>query len=260
MAVHTHSALSLPRRLRRLRRSDALRAMVRETRLSPDMFMLPLFVCDGEGVRREVSSMPGVFNLSVDEAVREAEAARSDGIRSVLLFGLPSRKDDIGSMAYDPEAPVQTAVRAIKSAVPDVLVVTDVCLCEYTDHGHCGIVIDEGIANDPTVEQLVRAAISHAAAGADMVAPSDMMDGRVGAIREALDEASLVEVPIMAYSAKYASSFYGPFRDAADSTPQFGDRRSYQMDPANATEASSRGPRAISACRWPPTRCRASTR
>jgi len=237
MAVHTHSALSIPRRLRRLRRSDALRAMVRETRLSPDMFMLPLFVCDGEGVRREVSSMPGVFNLSVDEAVREAEAARSDGIRSVLLFGLPSVKDDIGSMAYDPEAPVQTAVRAIKSAVPDVLVVTDVCLCEYTDHGHCGIVIDEGIANDPTVEQLVRAAISHAAAGADMVAPSDMMDGRVGAIRRCLDERGFDGTGIMAYSAKYCSAFYGPFREAADSTPQFGDRRSHQMDPANGAEA-----------------------
>src|SRR5437762_12601135 len=237
MAVHTHSALRPPRRLRRLRRSDALGAMVRETRRSPDMFMLPLFVCDGEGVRREVSSMPGVFNLSVDEAVREAEAARSDGIRSVLLFGLPSLKDDIGSMAYDPEAPVQTAVRAIKSAVPDLLVVTDVCLCEYTDHGHCGIVIDESIANDPTVEQLVRAAISHAAAGADIVAPSDMMDGRVGAIRRCLDERGFDGTGIMAYSAKYCSAFYAPFREAADSTPQFGDRRSHQMDPANVEEA-----------------------
>jgi porphobilinogen synthase len=171
MTAHTHTTLNITRRLRRLRRSDALRAMIRETRLSPDVFMLPLFVCDGEGVRREVPSMPGVFNLSVDEAVREAEAAQADGVRSVLLFGLPNAKDDIGSQAYDPEAPVQTAIRAIKRALPDMLVVTDVCLCEYTDHGHCGIVIDDGIANDPTVEQLVRAAVSHAAAGADIVAP-----------------------------------------------------------------------------------------
>src|SRR5215510_5260186 len=187
-ATRTHSTLKLARRLRRLRRTDALRAMVRETRLSPDMFMLPLFVCSGAGVRREVPSMPGVFNLSVDEAVRDVEAAARDGIRSVILFGLPDLKDDIGSAAYDPEAPVQSAIRAIKRAMPDVLVATDVCLCEYTDHGHCGIIIDEEIANDPSVEQLVRAAVSHAAAGADIVAPSDMMDGRVGAIRAALDE------------------------------------------------------------------------
>src|SRR4051794_35698821 len=157
MAVHTHTTLNITRRLRRLRRSDSLRAMVRETRLSPDMFMLPLFVCEGEGVRREVSSMPGVFNLSVDETVREVEAAKADGIRSVILFGLPEHKDDIGSHAYDPEAPVQSAIRAIKRAVPGVIVATDVCLCEYTDHGHCGILIDQQIANDPTVEQLVRA-------------------------------------------------------------------------------------------------------
>ena len=237
MTVHTHPTLIVTQRLRRLRRSEALRAMVRETRLSPDMFMLPLFVCDGEGVRREVPSMPGVFNLSVDEAVRDAEAAQADGIRSVLLFGIPSLKDDIGSLAYDPEAPVQTAVRAIKRAVPGMLVVTDVCLCEYTDHGHCGIVIDDGIANDPTVEQLVRAAVSHAAAGADIVAPSDMMDGRVGAIRQALDERGFHDTAIMSYSAKYCSAFYGPFRDAAASTPKFGDRRSHQMDPANGAEA-----------------------
>jgi porphobilinogen synthase len=201
------------------------------------MFVLPLFVCEGEGVRREVSSMPGVFNLSVDEAVREAAAARSDGIRSVLLFGLPEHKDDIGSSAYDPEAPVQSAIRAIKAGVPDMLVMTDVCLCEYTDHGHCGIVIDEEIANDQTVEQLVRAAVSHAAAGADIVAPSDMMDGRVGAIRQALDERSFENVAIVSYAAKYCSAFYGPFREAAASAPQFGDRRSHQMDPANALEA-----------------------
>ncbi len=199
--------------------------------------MLPLFVCDGEGVRREVPSMPGVFKLSVDEAVRDAEAAKADGVRSLLLFGLPDSKDDIGSLAYDPEAPVQSAVRAIKRAVPDMLIVTDVCLCEYTDHGHCGIVIDDDIANDPTVEQLVRASVSHAAAGADLVAPSDMMDGRVGAIRQALDERGFENTGIMAYSAKYCSAFYGPFRDAAASAPTFGDRRSHQMDPANGAEA-----------------------
>jgi porphobilinogen synthase len=214
-----------------------MRALVRETRLSPDMFVLPLFVCEGEGVRREVSSMPGVFNLSVDEAVREAAAAKADGVRSVLLFGLPEQKDDIGSSAYDPEAPVQNAVRAIKAASPELLVITDVCLCEYTDHGHCGIVIDEEIANDPTVDQLARAAASHAAAGADVVAPSDMMDGRVGAIRQALDERGFENVAIMSYAAKYCSAFYGPFREAAASAPQFGDRRSHQMDPANALEA-----------------------
>jgi porphobilinogen synthase len=233
----TTSSLGLTKRLRRLRSSAAMRAMVRETRLSPDMFMLPLFVCEGKGIRREVPSMPGVFNLSVDEAVREAEAAKADGINSVLLFGLPEHKDDIGSAAYDPEAPVQSAVRALKRAVPDLLVVTDVCLCEYTDHGHCGILIEEQIANDPTVDQLVRAAISHAAAGADIVAPSDMMDGRVGAIRHALDERGFENVAIMSYAAKYCSAFYGPFRDAAGSAPKFGDRRSHQMDPGNVHEA-----------------------
>ena len=231
------AALTITRRLRRLRRTATMRALVRETRLSPDMFMLPLFVCEGEGVRREVPSMPGVFNLSVDEAVKEAAAAKADGVKSVILFGIPDRKDDIGSQAYDPEAPVQAAIRAIKREVADVLVATDVCLCEYTDHGHCGIVIDNEIANDPTVDQLVRAAVSHAAAGADIVAPSDMMDGRVGAIRRALDERGFENTAIMAYAAKYCSAFYGPFRDAAESTPQFGDRRSHQMDPANAAEA-----------------------
>jgi porphobilinogen synthase len=236
--IHTpRTTLKLTRRMRRLRSSEAVRALVRETRLSADMFVLPLFVCEGEGVRREVSSMPGVFNLSVDEAVREASAARADGIHSVLLFGLPEQKDDIGSSAYDPEAPVQSAIRAIKAAAPDMLVITDVCLCEYTDHGHCGIVIDDEIANDQTVDQLVRAATSHAAAGADIVAPSDMMDGRVGAIRRALDERSFENVAIMSYAAKYCSAFYGPFREAAASAPQFGDRRSHQMDPANALEA-----------------------
>jgi porphobilinogen synthase len=235
--IDTHTTMKLTRRLRRLRHGEAMRALVRETRLAPDMFMLPLFVCEGEGVRREVSSMPGVYNLSVDEAVKEVQAASGDGIRSVLLFGLPDDKDAVGSAAYDPEAPVQSAVRAIKRALPDVLVATDVCLCEYTDHGHCGIVVDGEVMNDPTVEQLVRAAVSHAAAGADIVAPSDMMDGRVGAIRHALDERGFEQTAIMAYAAKYWSAFYGPFREAADSAPKFGDRQSYQMDPANADEA-----------------------
>ena len=235
--TQTPTALTMTRRMRRLRRTPAMRALVRETRLSPDMFVLPLFVCDGEGVRREVPSMPGVFNLSVDEAVKEVVAAKADGVNSVILFGIPDRKDDIGSLAYDPEAPVQSAIRAIKREVAGVLVATDVCLCEYTDHGHCGIVIDQEIANDATVDQLVRAAVSHAAAGADIVAPSDMMDGRVGAIRQALDERGFENTAIMAYAAKYCSAFYGPFRDAAGSAPQFGDRRSHQMDPANAAEA-----------------------
>jgi porphobilinogen synthase len=235
--IHTHSTLKITRRLRRLRHSEGMRSLVRETLLSPGMFVLPLFVCEGEGVRREVPSMPGVFNLSVDEALREAEAAKGDGVTSVLLFGLPDHKDDIGSAAYDPEAPVQSAVRAIKRALPDVLVMTDVCLCEYTDHGHCGIIIDEEIANDPTVDQLVRTAVSHAAAGADVVAPSDMMDGRVGAIRQALDDRGYEHAAIMAYAAKYCSAFYGPFRDAAGSAPKFGDRRTHQMDPANGGEA-----------------------
>ena len=236
-STRTHTSLHLTKRLRRLRRSPALRALVRETRLAPDMFMLPLFVCEGEGIRREVSSMPGVFQLSVDEAVKETAAAEGDGIRSVLLFGIPDQKDDIGSGAYDPEAPVQSAVRAINRESSDVLVATDVCLCEYTDHGHCGILVEDEISNDPSVEQLVRAAVSQATAGADIVAPSDMMDGRVGAIRRALDERGLENTAIMSYAAKYCSAFYGPFRDAAQSAPQFGDRRSHQMDPANAREA-----------------------
>ncbi len=237
-STHTHTALNLTRRLRRLRQSETLRALVRETRLSPDMFVLPLFVCEGEGVRREVSSMPGVFNLSIDEAVREVERARSAGVNSVLLFGLPDVKDDIGSAAYDPEAPVQAAIRAIKRSAPDVLVMTDLCLCEYTDHGHCGIVLDHEIVNDPTVDQLVRTAVSHAAAGADIVAPSDMMDGRVGAIRAALEDAGKSNTAIMAYAAKYASAFYGPFRDAVGSSSMLkGDKRSYQMNPANGDEA-----------------------
>jgi porphobilinogen synthase len=233
----THAQLDLRRRPRRLRRSAALRALVRETRLSPDNFLYPLFVVPGEGQRREVGSMPGVFQLSVDEIVREAAAAKADGVPGVLLFGLPEEKDPAGSASYDPEAPVQSAVRALKREVPGILIVTDVCLCEYTSHGHCGIVIDEEIANDPTVEQLARSALSHAAAGADIVAPSDMMDGRVGRIREALDNAGFSQIAIMSYAAKYCSAFYGPFREAADSAPAFGDRRSHQMDPANVVEA-----------------------
>jgi len=210
---------------------------VRETRLAADQFILPLFVCEGRQVRREVSSMPGVYQLSVDEAVKEAAGAWADGVPGVLLFGLPNDKDENGSAAFDTNGPVHSATRAIREAVPDIVVITDVCLCEYTSHGHCGIVVDGDIANDPTVEQLVRAAVSHAAAGAHIVAPSDMMDGRVGAIRQALDAEGFDQVTIMAYAAKYCSGFYGPFREAADSAPQFGDRRSHQMDPANASEA-----------------------
>lgn len=229
--------LTLTRRLRRLRRSPALRALVRETRVSADQFILPLFVCEGTRVRREVSSMPGVFQLSVDEASDEAAGAWADGVPAVLLFGLPRDKDDTGSSAYDARGPVHQAIRTIRQATPQMAVITDVCLCEYTSHGHCGIITNGNIANDRTVEQLVRVAVSHAAAGADIVAPSDMMDGRVGAIRHALDEGGFDEVAIMAYAAKYCSGFYGPFREAADSAPQFGDRRSHQMDPANADEA-----------------------
>jgi porphobilinogen synthase len=229
--------LDLPRRLRRLRRSPAIRSLVRETRLSADMFLYPLFVCPGAGKRREVPSMPGVYQLSVDEAVKEASAAKSEGVLGVLLFGLPETKDETGSAAYDSDAPVQAATRALKRELPELLVVTDVCLCEYTSHGHCGLLVDGEISNDSTVEQLARAALSHAAAGADIVAPSDMMDGRVGRIRQELDRAGFSQVAIMSYAAKYCSAFYGPFREAADSAPAFGDRRSHQMDPANVDEA-----------------------
>jgi porphobilinogen synthase len=231
------SSLDLRRRPRRLRHSATLRSMVRETRLSPDNFLYPLFAVPGEGVRKEVGSMPGVYQLSVDEIVKEAAAAKADGVPGVLLFGLPETKDAIGSGAADPEGPVQNAVRALKRDVPGLLVVTDVCLCEYTSHGHCGILDGEEILNDVTVEELARAAMSHAAAGADIVAPSDMMDGRVGRIREALEHAGHTNVAIMSYAAKYCSAFYGPFREAADSAPAFGDRRSHQMDPANIEEA-----------------------
>ena len=210
---------------------------MRETRLAPESLVYPLFVCEGQGVRRDVQSMPGVAQLSVDQAVKEAAAAKADGVPAVLLFGLPARKDAAGTLASDPEAPVQSAVRAIKRDVPEMVVITDVCLCEYTSHGHCGILEGEEILNDVTVERLVQAALSHAVAGADIVAPSDMMDGRVGAIRKALDERGFERVAIMSYAAKYCSAFYGPFREAADSAPQFGDRRSHQMDPANVDEA-----------------------
>jgi porphobilinogen synthase len=229
--------LRLSVRLRRLRRTPAMRALVRETQLSADHFVLPLFVCSGTGVRREVSSMPGVCQLSVDEAVNEARGAYSEGIPAVLLFGLPDTKDETGSAAFDANGPVPATVRAIRQALPEMAVITDVCLCEYTSHGHCGIIADGDIANDATVEQLVRSALSHADAGAHIVAPSDMMDGRVGAIRNALDDRGFEHVAIMSYAAKYCSGFYGPFREAADSAPQFGDRRSHQMDPANADEA-----------------------
>ena len=236
-ALSKQTQLDLRRRPRRLRRSAAIRSLVRETRLSPEMLIYPMFVCGGEGQRRPIGSMPDVFQLSVDEAVREAAAAKADGVAGVLLFGLPDDKDEIGSSGYDPEAPVQSAVRALKRDVKDLLVITDVCLCEYTSHGHCGILIDNDIDNDATVEQLVRVSLSHAVAGADLVAPSDMMDGRVGRIREALDASGRTQVAIMSYAAKYSSAFYGPFREAAGSTPAFGDRRSHQMDPGNALEA-----------------------
>ena len=224
-------------RPRRLRRTEAIRRMVRETRLSTDHLVLPLFVRPGQGVRKPIASMPGNFQLSVDELVEECREAAGLGIPAVLLFGIPSSKDPVGSEAYAPDGIVQQAIRAVKAALPDLLVVTDVCLCEYTDHGHCGVIEDGEVANDPTLELLARMAVSHAQAGADIVAPSDMMDGRVGAIRAALDDEGLDHVAIMAYSAKYASAFYGPFRDAAESPPQFGDRRGYQMDPANGDEA-----------------------
>jgi porphobilinogen synthase len=211
--------------------------MVRETALRVDDFVYPLFAVHGRGVREPIGSMPGQYRLSVDELLKECKDAASMGIPAVLLFGLPRDKDPRGSEAYAEDGIIQQAVRAVKETIPDLLVITDVCLCEYTSHGHCGVVEEGRVKNDPTLELITRTAVSHVEAGADMVAPSDMMDGRVAAIREGLDESGFTETPIMAYSAKYASAFYGPFREAADSTPQFGDRRSYQMDPANALEA-----------------------
>jgi porphobilinogen synthase len=223
-------------RMRRLRRTKALRELVRETELSPRHLVQPLFVVAGEGVREEVPSMPGVERFSISELVGEATELQAAGIGAVILFGIPAAKDEAGSGAYDAEGVVQMAVRALKDAHPDLVVITDVCLCEYTSHGHCGVVRDGEVDNDLTIELLARTAISHADAGADVVAPSDMMDGRVGAIRAQLDDEGHPNVAIVAYSAKYASAFYGPFRDAAESTPEFGDRRGYQMDPANALE------------------------
>jgi porphobilinogen synthase len=224
-------------RMRRLRASGRLRDLVRETRLHPKQFILPLFVCPGEGVRREIGSMPDNYQLSVDELVKECAEVKSLGIGGVILFGLPESKDEIASGAYDDEGIVQRAIRALRREVPELLIVTDVCNCEYTSHGHCGLIKDGDVDNDPTLQWLAKSALSHARAGADIVAPSDMMDGRVAAIRTALDANGYEKTPIMAYAAKFASVFYGPFREAADSAPQFGDRRSYQMDPANAREA-----------------------
>ncbi|GAV31685.1 delta-aminolevulinic acid dehydratase [Coriobacteriaceae bacterium EMTCatB1] len=225
-------------RPRRLRRSETLRAMVRETSLDARDLIYPLFVEFGEGVKREVPSMPGVYNMSLDQLPGEIDELKSLGIPAVILFGIPASKDEAGSGAYAEEGIVQQAIRTIKAHDPDFFVITDVCMCEYTSHGHCGILDEHGcVMNDVTLEMLAQTAVSHAEAGADMVAPSDMMDGRVAAIRSALDAEGFTDVPIMAYSAKYASAYYGPFRDAADSAPAFGDRRAYQMDPANAEEA-----------------------
>jgi porphobilinogen synthase len=247
-------------RLRRLRRTESLRSLVRETRLSPEGFIYPLFICPGQGVRKEVRSMPGVFNLSIDEAVKEVAEVRSLGIPSVILFGLPETKDEVATGAWAEDGIVQKASRAIKAAVPDMIVMGDVCLCEYMSHGHCGIVKkvenkhqSEGaksgaatakaaepeyeIVNDPSLEILAKTAVSQAQAGVDIIAPSDMMDGRVAAIRAALDKAGYENIPVLSYAAKFASGFYGPFREAADSAPAFGDRRAYQMDPANLREA-----------------------
>ena len=224
-------------RPRRLRQNETLRRLVRETHLHLEDLIQPLFVVHGRGVRQEISSMPGCYHLSVDELAKEAKEVAAMGIPGIILFGLPAAKDAVGSEAYAEDGIIQQAARAVKDTVSDLLVITDVCLCEYTSHGHCGVVERGQVKNDPTLELLARTALSHAEAGADLVAPSDMMDGRVAAIREALDEEGFEETPIMAYSAKYASAFYGPFREAAESAPQFGDRRSYQMDPANGDEA-----------------------
>lgn len=224
-------------RPRRLRTSEPMRRLVRETHISVDDFIYPLFVVPGTGVREEIPSMPGCFHLSVDQLCEEAGEVRDLGIPAILLFGLPESKDEQGTQAYAPDGIVQQAVRGVRSSVSDLLVITDVCLCEYTSHGHCGIIRDGEVVNDETLEILAKIALSHAEAGADIVAPSDMMDGRVGVIREVLDGHGFDHTAIMSYAAKYASAFYGPFRDAAKCTPQFGDRRSYQIDPANAREA-----------------------
>ena len=224
-------------RSRRLRRSDPLRRMVRETELSPEDLIYPIFVVEGRGVRRPIPSMPGILNLSIDQAVEEARHAKGAGIGAIILFGIPAHKDARGTGAYDSQGVVPRALQAIKEVLPDLQLVADVCLCEYTDHGHCGLIQGQEVHNDSTLPLLAQAAVAYARAGADIIAPSDMMDGRVAAIRKALDEARFESLPILSYAAKYASGFYGPFRDAAQSTPQFGDRRGYQMDPANVREA-----------------------
>ncbi len=224
-------------RPRRMRSNENIRRMIRETKLSPDDFIYPLFVTHGKGVKKEISSMPGNYQQSVDNLVKDCDEVKNLGIPAVILFGIPEHKDESGSEAYSDDGIVQRAIHAIKNKTPGLIVITDVCLCEYTSHGHCGLIKNGRVQNDATVDLLAREALSHAKAGADMVAPSDMMDGRVGAIRKVLDSEGFDEIPIMAYAAKYASSFYGPFREAAESTPQFGDRRSYQMDPPNSREA-----------------------
>ncbi|MDA8235237.1 MAG: porphobilinogen synthase [Clostridia bacterium] len=224
-------------RPRRLRENETIRRMVRENQLSVDDLIYPLFAINGKDVKNPITSMPGVYQMSVDNIVKEAKEIARLGIPGIILFGIPAYKDEVGSSGYDDNEAVQQSIKAVKDACPELVVVTDVCLCEYTSHGHCGIVKDGRILNDPTLELLAKTALSHARAGADMVAPSDMMDGRVGAIREALDNEGYSQIPIMAYSAKYASAYYGPFREVAESTPQFGDRRSYQMDFGNSDEA-----------------------
>jgi porphobilinogen synthase len=224
-------------RMRRLRASEPLRRLVRETRLAPEQMILPLFVCPGEGVRKEISSMPGQAQMSIDLLVKECLEIRALGLGGIILFGIPASKDEMASGGYDDNGIVQQALRALKREVPGLVLITDVCNCEYTSHGHCGKIVDGDVANDPTLEWLAKSALSHAKAGADIVAPSDMMDGRVAAIRSKLDQSGFERIPILSYAAKFASCFYGPFREAAESTPQFGDRRSYQMDPPNAREA-----------------------
>jgi porphobilinogen synthase len=224
-------------RPRRMRANETIRRMVRETTLSPDNFIYPLFVTHGKGVKKEISSMPGNYQQSIDHLVKDCEEVLGLGIPAVILFGIPEKKDELGTEAYSDEGIVQHAIKAIKNKLPELMVITDVCMCEYTSHGHCGVIKNGMVQNDATLELLAKEALSHANAGADMVAPSDMMDGRVGAIRDILDSQGYENVPIMSYAAKYASGFYGPFREAAESTPQFGDRRSYQMDPSNSREA-----------------------
>ncbi len=237
MGSFTQTGTEPFRRLRRTRMTEALRSMVRETELSKNDFIYPLFVVDGKDFKKEISSMQGVYQMSVDHIVRECVEVKKLGIPAVILFGIPKEKDEVGSGAYDEHGVIQQAIQAIKKEVPELVVITDVCLCEYTSHGHCGVVRDNEIVNDESIELLAKEALTHAQAGADMVAPSDMFDGRVRAIRSTLDENGFTNLPIMSYAAKYASGFYGPFREAAESTPQFGDRRSHQMDPANSNEA-----------------------